>query len=535
VTATSGSIRLFTAAVGGVEITNTANNVFAGDRLTAGVQVFAEGASPCTANDHIQLVLTLSAGSPAAGTPGSVRMTSVELTLDAGLRRPAPGVEPPLLPEAQKGNPGRFVQAAKANFQHERAMLITRQPNPPSFICDLVLTPISPLVQLFTAEVPAAGQTPIVLPDRVPSAVVPVNGVRHFVEATGASAAARDTGFQLGIVGLENDGDHVAMTGFDVAITDNNAPFNTPVARVQIEGLLHTARASFDLTDLFGTQAASLFRCRADVAGVAGAQIQAQLVSRRADGTQIESHNLNLTRTAGNRFVSLPILAIPRDFPRADVTFRAPQDIDVMRCQAGGTLRLELLGALTGMGGTQVPVRGRVLEICTFTIQGAAPNIAGNLATGNRVMAQAGVEVRILSQLSANNPALLDIQQANCPLTIGGDLNRGAEETALFALGRAACTSSFIVYFVRSNSLGLFGCSAFPTGRPGVHVADTATQYTFIHEMGHVLALPHNGTANNLMTGAGTNSLPANPNNVNLLAAQCQTIFASAFVVFRGG
>jgi hypothetical protein len=535
VAATSGSIRLFKTAAGNVEITNTANNVFPGDQLTVGVQVFAEGASACTSPDHIQLVLTLGAGSPPAGIPGSTRMTSVELTLDVGMSRTAPGVDPPLLPAAQKGNPGRFVQAAHPRFAHERALLITRPPNPQSFVCDLVLTPLSPTVQLFSDEAPTALQTPLSTPDTVPSFLTVPNGVRHFVQTSAPSAALRDTGIQLGIVGLENDGDRIAMTGYGLAITDNNPPFATPAVRVQIEGLLHTARASFDIGDLFGTQAASLFRARADVPGVVGNLVQGQLISRRTNGTVLESHNLNLTRTSGDRFASLPILAIPQDFPRADITFRAPQNIEVMRCQAGGTLRLELLGALAGSGGIQVPVRGRVLELCTVTIQGAAPNIAGNLATGNRVMAQAGIEVRILNQIPVTNATLLDIQQANCPLTIGGDTNRGTEETALFALGRSACTSSLIVYFVRSNSLGLFGCSAFPTGQPGVSVADTATQYTFIHEIGHVLTLPHNGTANNLMTGAGTNSLPANPANVNLLAGQCQSMYTSGFVVQRGG
>jgi hypothetical protein len=66
-----------------------------------------------------------------------------------------------------------------------------------------------------------------------------------------------------------------------------------------------------------------------------------------------------------------------------------------------------------------------------------------------------------------------------------------------------------------------------------VTVADTASQYTFAHEIGHVLHLPHDGRADNLMTGAGTNSLPANPNQVHLLPDQCRVMNNSGFLVFR--
>ncbi|HEX5718432.1 MAG TPA: peptidoglycan-binding protein [Thermoanaerobaculia bacterium] len=530
-TAASGAIRLFTTVAGTTEITNTANNVFPGSQLNTGVQVFAEGISACTSLNDIQLVLALAAGAPPAGIPGSVRLTCVELTLDAGLRRTAPGVDPPLLPAADKGDPGRFIQVANPDQRHERAMLITRPPNPRTFLCELVLTPLSPVMQLFTDEVPSALQTPIATPDVIVSLLTVPNGARSFVQATAVSAAPRDTGFQLGIVGLDNDGDRVAMTAVDLALTNNTPPFDTVVRRVQIEGILNSDRASYDLGDLFLTQADSLFRARVDVPGVAaGTTVQVRLVSRRANGTLLENHDLDLSRTSGDRFASLPILAIPEAFPRAEITFRAPQNIEVVRCQAGGTLRLELRGALANTGSVRATVRGRVLEFCTFAIVGAAP--AGNLATANRVMAQAGIEFRASALPAVDDASLLDVEQTDCPLTVGGDANREDEETALFALGRAACGANFIVYFVRSNSMGLRGCSAYPAGQPGATLADTATQYTLGHEIGHVLHLPHNGGTNNLMNSS-TSGLPANPADVNLLATQCQLMYNSGFLVFR--
>lgn len=318
-----------------------------------------------------------------------------------------------------------------------------------------------------------------------------------------------------------------------LAVTDNVDPFDTAVARVQIEGILNQHRGSFDLTDLFGTQANSLFRIRADLPGVSAATVQARMTALANDGSTIETHTLTLTRTSGVRFVSLPVLAIPRAIPRSDITFTSPATLEVVRTHAGGKLRVELLGVSVPLSPVEVAVRGRVLEFCTVTIQGAAPTINADMTVANRVMAQCGIEFRILRQSTVNNLALLDIQQPSCPLTIGGDTNRGPEEQALFALGRADCASNFIVYFVRSNSLGLLGCSAYPVGQPGVTVADTASRYTFCHEIGHVLHLPHDGRANNLMTGAGTSSLPANAANVHLAADQCALLDGSGFLVFR--
>ena len=74
-----------------------------------------------------------------------------------------------------------------------------------------------------------------------------------------------------------------------MALTNNTAPFDTVVARVQIEGILDSARTSYDLTDLYGTQRASLFRIRVDAPGVAGPTVAVRVISRRADGTDVET------------------------------------------------------------------------------------------------------------------------------------------------------------------------------------------------------------------------------------------------------
>jgi hypothetical protein len=531
----SGPIKFFDKSKDGAEIDlKGTGHEFPSDEMKKGVNLFAESESPSSKVDECELTFALEQGAKPVGAAATLSLTAFDFTLDISGPRTAPAVEPPALSLADKSNPGRFLQRNNTVFSHLRALLVMRLPKPAGFTGTLVLTPISSKVRVFRAETPAAGQNEEKTPFTIPVANMQPTGERFFAEGVTASNIVRDTGFRLGVQGLENEADRVAVTVFDLAITNNIAPFATPVQRVQIEGVLNRDRTAFKRSKLFLQQPNSLFRVRLDMPGLAGNTTQVRLRGVRADTTIIESQDINLTRTSGNRFVSRQTLAIPKDLPRADITFAAPQDIEVILCTAAGTLKAEMLGTFVDTGIARLPVRGRVREMCTVVIQGAAPNIAANLATANRVMAQCGIEFRILTQIPPiNNAALLDIAQADCPLTIGGDNARGIEETALFALGRAQCATNFIIYFVRSNSMGLFGCSAFPVGQPGVTVADTATQYTFCHEICHVLHLPHDGRTNNLMTGNGTNSLPPNPRDVNLLPDQLQLLDNGGFITFR--
>jgi outer membrane protein OmpA-like peptidoglycan-associated protein len=532
------AVRLFTAASGGTEITfDGTDNVFPGANLAAGVQLFAEaGPAPSGAVDDFTLTLTLNPSGIAnpAGPPATASLTAVLFTLDIALSRPAPGTAPPIMSEADKINVGRHVQLRDATFNHERAMLIVRRPTP-ALPVTLELLPQNGRVQAFTAEAPAAGQTPVVAPLILAPGSIPAAGSQFFIEGATVSTAVRDTGYLLRVQGMTEEVDRVKITVCAATLTNNVAPFNTTIPRVQIEGILNRELnpngGTFSLSDLFGNQANSLFRVRVDIPGIAGNTLNAVLISNLANGTQIERRDVKLTRSSGNRFVSLPTLAIPDPIPRNEITFAAVQDIEVIRARAGGQLRLEF-NTGTGISTQQVRVRGRVLQMCSITIQGAAPNINGNMTTANRVMAQCGIEFRMTNLPSVNNLALLDIQRTTCPLTVGGDNNRRGEERTLFALGRNDCAVNYIVYFIRSDSMGLNGCSAYPVGRPGITVSDIASQYTFAHENGHVLHLPHDGRANNLMTGAGTGTLPGNPARVHLLPDQCKLMNESGFLTF---
>jgi outer membrane protein OmpA-like peptidoglycan-associated protein len=213
-TRSNDAIRFFDAAVGGNEITfNGVDNVFTDAQLVAGHTVFAEGARASAAVDDVELRLVLTVN----GTPGlgaTARMTSLELTLDICQSRTAPGVDPAPLSAADKINPGRPLQTPNLANTQQRALIIVRQAQPAAFVGDLVLTPLNANVQLFGAadEVPAVGQVPLAGPQVLANGGIPAGGARFWAQGATASAAARDTGFQLGLQGVEPDGDRVAIT-----------------------------------------------------------------------------------------------------------------------------------------------------------------------------------------------------------------------------------------------------------------------------------------------------------------------------------
>ena len=162
------AVKLFTAAAGGTEVTfNGTDDVFTGQQLVAGVQLFAEAAaSPSAAPTTSSLTLTLTGGASPVGPPATATMTSVELTLDICAARPAVG-DPPPLSQADKINPGAFVGLQDAGNLQQRAMLIVRPPVPGGFTGDVSIARVDPLdtrVALFADEIAAAGQAPQALP-----------------------------------------------------------------------------------------------------------------------------------------------------------------------------------------------------------------------------------------------------------------------------------------------------------------------------------------------------------------------------------
>ncbi len=210
-------ILFFTAGEDGAEIAfDDVDNVFTGAQLTAGVDLFMEGARPSAVPEDILLSLTLRPTTgvprPPVGPPAEVAMTAVELILDVAEPRPAPGVDPPVVSTTRKIDPGRALGTRAPGGDHARAMLIVRPAQPAAFTGTLVLTGVDDRVRAYAEEVPAPGQMPLADPYPMPNADIPADGLRLWAEGRRVSLTAGDTGFRLGVEGVEPDGDRVVIT-----------------------------------------------------------------------------------------------------------------------------------------------------------------------------------------------------------------------------------------------------------------------------------------------------------------------------------
>lgn len=121
--------------------------------------------------------------------------------------------------------------------------------------------------------------------------------------------------------------------------------------------------------------------------------------------------------------------------------------------------------------------------------------------------------------------SLKNVDVGTCSL--GGKLTPEQEE--LFGLGsmQAVRSTDIVVYYVdgvKPDSGSLVGCATHAPGRPACIVASGGSQWTFGHEVAHVLGLTHVGDKSNLMS-TPTASITGNP--PTLTADQLKTVKAS--------
>ncbi len=140
------------------------------------------------------------------------------------------------------------------------------------------------------------------------------------------------------------------------------------------------------------------------------------------------------------------------------------------------------------------------------------------------VYGSVGIAVQHASNENLNLPALNDLDVGAC--TLG---NTTAEQNQLFANRNNAGADDVVVYLVRSTVPPFNGCAAHPAGRPGAVVVQGATQWTFAHEVGHVLGLFHVNNNDRLMTGNGTGNITNPP--PDLAANEVATMLASPLTI----
>ncbi len=220
-TRSSDRIKFF---LGAKELTfDGKDNVFGGGELEVGVTLFADADKASDAFDDVTLTLTLSEGTKPPGAPATAKMTALELTLDVCDPRTA-AADPPALPQAPAAKPApgdkvtdKFFRGRPVPVQDdaklcERAMLIVRPPKPAGLTGKLSLLAENAFVRLFASETPVKDEKALDKKHVFDVSTVPASGLKFFVEGATPSAAARDTGFRLGVDGVESDGDRVQLT-----------------------------------------------------------------------------------------------------------------------------------------------------------------------------------------------------------------------------------------------------------------------------------------------------------------------------------
>jgi len=197
----AGKINFFKPGGGGkTPMSFVGDNVFDGADLSKkdGVVLFAEGVTASLNKDDITLILTLSGGSKKVKPPATMKLTSVELTLDIA-PPPASKQQPQPLPVPDKRTKGVTVSAQDDPPHARRAVLIVRPPKPPNLNHDLLLHTLSGRVDAFDEQVPAKEQKPKSGVIEIKSNSIPGTGLQFFVQGKFPSNKQADETYSLGI------------------------------------------------------------------------------------------------------------------------------------------------------------------------------------------------------------------------------------------------------------------------------------------------------------------------------------------------
>jgi hypothetical protein len=177
------------------------------------------------------------------------------------------------------------------------------------------------------------------------------------------------------------------------------------------------------------------------------------------------------------------------------------------------------LASLTLALSRDLAMAAECVRVAVVTIEGATANLSRDLRSGNTVyLAECGVSIDVVARITVDRPDLLILDQTDC-LANGHQVSEDEDE--LFDLGRDL-GADIVCYYIQGDIAGFRGCAAHPPGRRGFWVGDSATEWTFVHELTHVVGdNGHVTDRDNLMfsnTGQLTNLPP------DLSDTQCSRI-----------
>ena len=220
-------VKFFSAAKNGTEIKfDGTGNVFKpnsappwapkGTTISSGVTVFVEGVAPSGAMDDIKVKLALSGGSKPTGPDDTGTVTSVEVTLDIHKSRPQAGGDPPVFSQDDKIWVGRNLLVQGSRNQFDRAQLVIQQVKPTTFKGTLVLKAQNGHVDAFKEEDPKKAGQASLLPFEIAADKIPAAGEKLWAQGKSPSDKMLDSGFVLGIKGVEDEGDKVTVTAVQI-------------------------------------------------------------------------------------------------------------------------------------------------------------------------------------------------------------------------------------------------------------------------------------------------------------------------------
>ena len=221
-------VKFFSAAKDGTEIKfDGTANVFKpnaapawapkGSTISSGVTVFVEAVKPSDKKEDITIKLALSGGSKPTGPDDTSKITSVEVTLDIHKSMPD-AASAPAFSKDDKVFVGRHLLVQDKANHFLRGKLVIQQVKPSDFEGDLVLKAKDGHVDAFKEQDATKAGQATALPFTIKANKVAAAGEILWAQGASASAKMMDSGFILGIKGIEDEADKVTVTAVEIKL-----------------------------------------------------------------------------------------------------------------------------------------------------------------------------------------------------------------------------------------------------------------------------------------------------------------------------